>query len=187
MQYVSPDILVFMLLFVPVLLTATLGMVTYFYIKALKKLNEYKMSEQANIQKAQLEYEEIIKRASKKADEIILSSVSLDEKIKKSVQESYEKALQKELGKLNEKNINILNSVSKDIVSMLKQRADEDYSKVKQELEEYKKERLKEIDENIYELLLSVSKETIGKTLSLEDHQELIIKALEDAKKEKVL
>lgn len=194
MEYITPDVIVFILLFAPVFLTAVLGVVIFFFAKTVDKLHasqkellSFKAQKEEIISEAQKEYEEIVKRASKKADEIISSSFSLNEKIKQSAEESYEKALQKELGKLNEKNIDILNNISKDIVSMLKQKAEEDYSKVKKELEEYKGERLKKIDENIYNLLLDVSKETIGKALTFEDHQELILEALDKAKKEKGL
>ena len=48
----------------------------------------------------------------------------------------------------------------------------------------YKKSSLQKIDESIYGILLLVSKEVLGKTVDTETHQELIMHALDSAKKE---
>jgi len=61
------------------------------------------------------------------------------------------------------------------------------YKKMEDEIEAYKAERLKRVDETIFEILKDVSAKAIGKTLSLEDHEDVVVKALEDAKKEHVL
>jgi len=52
------------------------------------------------------------------------------------------------------------------------------------EIENYKKERLKEIDQKIYQMLGEVAKKTIGKTIDLSDHEKLVTEILEKAKKE---
>ena len=61
------------------------------------------------------------------------------------------------------------------------------YKKMEEEIEAYKKERLQRVDEKIFEILKEVSSKAIGKSLSLEDHEDVVIKALEDAKRENVL
>jgi hypothetical protein len=61
------------------------------------------------------------------------------------------------------------------------------YQKMEKELEVYKAERLKKVDEKIFEILKDASTKAIGKSLSLEDHEDVVIKALEDAKRENVL
>jgi hypothetical protein len=58
---------------------------------------------------------------------------------------------------------------------------------MEKELEVYKAERLKKVDEKIFEILKDASTKAIGKSLSLEDHEDVVIKALEDAKRENVL
>jgi F0F1-type ATP synthase membrane subunit b/b' len=57
-------------------------------------------------------------------------------------------------------------------------------AETEKEIENYKKERLKEIDRKIYQLLAKVAKKTIGKAIDLSDHEKLVIEALEKAKKE---
>lgn len=61
------------------------------------------------------------------------------------------------------------------------------YKKMEEEVEAHKKERLKKIDEKIFEILKIVATRAIGKSLSFEDHEDVVIKALEDAKRENVL
>jgi len=61
------------------------------------------------------------------------------------------------------------------------------YKKMEEDLEIHKKERLKKIDEKIFEILKVVALRSVGKSLSFEDHEDVVIKALEDAKRENVL
>jgi hypothetical protein len=58
---------------------------------------------------------------------------------------------------------------------------------MEEELAVYKAERMKKVDEKIFEILRDVAAKAIGKALSLEDHEDIVVKALEDAKKEHVL
>lgn len=109
---------------------------------------------------------------------------------------------------LKTKNIEIFQDVSKDIEvntndeiknfkeSMqklttlsqeeVKKKIDLDYKNSKKEIEDYKKEQLKKIDLEIYEFLEKISKIVLGKALSLSEHEDLIEKSLEKAKKEGV-
>jgi len=109
---------------------------------------------------------------------------------------------------LKTKNIEVFQNVSKDIEintleeirnfkeSMqklttlsqkeVKKKIDTDYDTAKKEIEVYKKEELQKIDSGIYELLEKIAKEVLGKALSLSEHEDLIEKSLEKAKKEGV-
>ena len=109
---------------------------------------------------------------------------------------------------LKTKNIEVFQNVSKDIevdtmkeirsfkesmqkLTVLSQKEarrkiDANYEASKKEIENYEKEELKKIDSGIYELLEKISKLVLGKALSLADHEDLIEKALEKAKKEGV-
>jgi F0F1-type ATP synthase membrane subunit b/b' len=61
------------------------------------------------------------------------------------------------------------------------------YKKMEEEIAAYKKERLKAVDEKVFEILKAVSVKAIGKSLSFEDHEDAVLKALEEAKAENVL
>jgi len=66
----------------------------------------------------------------------------------------------------------------------VKKKIDADYVASKKEIEDYKKEELQKIDSGIYELLEKISKLVLGKAISLSEHENLIEKSLEAAKKE---
>lgn len=109
---------------------------------------------------------------------------------------------------LKSKNIEVFQNVSKDIETnttaeiknftesmqelttssekLVKKKIDADYSSVKKEIENYKEEEFKKVDQQIYELLEKVSKLALGKALNLSEHEDLIEKSLEKAKKEGV-
>ena len=53
-------------------------------------------------------------------------------------------------------------------------------------IDNYKKEKIKEIDQKIYQIIKEVCKKTIGKTIDLSFHEKLVMEALEKAKKEKL-
>lgn len=63
---------------------------------------------------------------------------------------------------------------------------EETLSKVGAEVQVYKEARLKRVDAAIFEIIKQVSQKVIGKSLSLEDKEELVMKSLEEAKKENV-
>lgn len=54
----------------------------------------------------------------------------------------------------------------------------------KKEIEDYKQERMRQLDKQIYEKLGKIAKETFGKVINLAEHEKLIQEALEKAKRE---
>lgn len=66
----------------------------------------------------------------------------------------------------------------------VKRKIDFDYANSLKEIENYKKEELQKIDQEIYEFLEKISKLVLGKALSISEHEKLIEKSLEKAKKE---
>lgn len=51
----------------------------------------------------------------------------------------------------------------------------------------YRDEKLKEIDNKIYQILSAVAKKTMAKGIDLSSHEKLVLEALEKAKKEKMI
>ncbi len=100
-------------------------------------------------------------------------------------------AAKKELSKIQELNLRTSNELSKDFANKLgeiyrsiNEIINKKVIKVEEEIKNYKKEKLKEIDGDIYKMLGEVAKKTIGKTIDLSDHEKLVMEALEKAKKE---
>ena len=111
-----------------------------------------------------------------------------------------------QIDELNRQNIQLLQNAYKDIIDyssstigvfkeemkketfdskkLADQKIQEQYEKLDAELEEKKKEAIERINQNIYKVLLFVSKEALGKKISSQDQQELILASLDRAKKE---
>ena len=107
---------------------------------------------------------------------------------------------------LKSKNIEVFQNISKDIEvntmgeiknftqsmeeltvslqKLVRKKIDTDYTQAKKEIKDYKEEELKKVDRQIYELLEKVSRLVLGKALSLSEHEALIEKSIEKAKKE---
>lgn len=69
---------------------------------------------------------------------------------------------------------------------IVKEKIDEEYLSIEKDLEEYKKQKYKKIDEDIYKILYRVSEMVLNQGISYDKHKELVIEALETAKKEQV-
>lgn len=132
------------------------------------------------------------------------SSVQISE-FEKAISE-FTKTYSQVLQDLKTKNIEAFQNVSKDIETNtmeeinsfkesmqklttlsqeeVRKKISIDYETSQKEIEAHKQEELAKIDSGIYELLGKVSKLVLGKALSLSEHQDLIEKALEKAKKE---
>lgn len=63
---------------------------------------------------------------------------------------------------------------------------DEAYKKVEEEIEAYRKSRLQKIDEQIYEVIKKVSQDVIGKAIEAQEHEEMVVKSLEEAKRQNI-
>jgi len=66
----------------------------------------------------------------------------------------------------------------------LKQQAQEGFMSAQKEISDYKRESLRHVEDAIYLILNLVAKSVLGKVLSLEDQQDLIIHALNEAKQQ---
>jgi len=62
----------------------------------------------------------------------------------------------------------------------------EAYQKAEAEVEEYRNERLRNIDESIVMILKEVARKVLAKEISQEEHEKLVLKALEEAKRQGV-
>ena len=58
-------------------------------------------------------------------------------------------------------------------------------SEVNKKLDLYQQGRMKEIDAQIYQIVEQAAKNSVAKVVNVADHQELVMSALEQAKKDK--
>lgn len=135
------------------------------------------------------------KNEFKKTSEEIIKSYksqfeSADEQIKILLTE-LNQAAKKEFSKIQETNLKTSEELSKDftqkfakIYQLTQDSLNKKVAETEKEIENYKKERFKEIDQKIYQLLGEVAKKTIGKAVDLSTHEKLVMDALQKAKKE---
>lgn len=63
-----------------------------------------------------------------------------------------------------------------------KKAIEQSYQRMESEILAYKQKRLNLIDQSIHQVIREVTEEVLGKAIHTEQHQEIVIKALEDAK-----
>lgn len=125
------------------------------------------------------------------------------------VSQEFLSSYQSALDELKSEDIKKFQSISKDIESdaqsqvqdfariieeetisaqkIVEEKIEEEYQKVKTELDEYKNTQYGKIDENIYGIIRKVSEKIIGKAMPLEDSEQLVAQALEEAKKDVII
>ncbi len=67
---------------------------------------------------------------------------------------------------------------------MVDQKISSEFKKLEEEINAYKARQLHNIDDKVYKILAQISKDVFGKVLTIEDHQDIILKALEKAKEQ---
>lgn len=56
---------------------------------------------------------------------------------------------------------------------------------IKRDLDTYSKAKFKEVDAKVYQIISETAKNTVGKVINMVDHQDLVMTALDQAKKDK--
>jgi len=80
----------------------------------------------------------------------------------------------------------MLSSFTVQLQSEVKQQLTGEFAKARQQIEEYKRQRIQLLEDHIVDVLEDIVASTLSKKLSLSDQNEFIYKALEQALKEGV-
>lgn len=168
------------------------------------------------IAKAEREASSIIQTAHSEATKKVLEAGKIGAEVQQKVLTDMEKvakdytaSYQKILEQAKSESLNLISNMSTDV----KQAATEEieamrialqeevaktkeatktaitgaYAKIEKEIESYKQARIGKINETVFEIIQQVALRVIGKSLTQRDHGELVIKSLDEAKKENVL
>lgn len=100
--------------------------------------------------------------------------------VKKTALESTEAELQKEIKSFRE----VITEEIIDSHKKIESQTLEEMAEVNRQMEAYKAEQIKLIESQINQIIQKMTKEIIGKSLSLNEHQDIVMEALEKAKKE---
>lgn len=108
-------------------------------------------------------------------------SHGFEEEHKKQIEE-YRKSLSQSLTNIE----STAKNMEKDLQKEIKDFHDKLLPDLQKEIEEYKKSRMKQAELMISHVVQNVSQEVLNKSISLEDHQKLLIESLEKAKRDEI-
>lgn len=199
------------LIIVAVLLLVLLVLLSTILKFISKWINNLRATETSGAQKirqgAQIEANRLVEEARKRSIAIISDSTDITNATKDKIKKALDASSKELLEEYKKQTTSTLNMATRRIEKDLMEEVEDfkttlhretvgsqeevekkigaEYNKIKIELEQYKKEQMKNIEENVYEILHDLSKTVLGKALNMEEHQELVIKSLEEAKRSK--
>ncbi len=95
-----------------------------------------------------------------------------------SISKKVEKEAVREINQLSE----VLEMETAGVQKMVGEKLEEEYKKSAIEIDQYKLQKLREINLKLRDLITDISRTVIGKNISIEEHSDLVIKALAEAK-----
>jgi len=187
-----------------VLLSAVLAVVLAGYDQRVKEINSLKEEQEETERKARQQALRIIEDARNKAISI-LQQVTIDTQRQKELLDSqvgeitqqqlkeYKQYLQK-VSKEIEKGVEaqakdyqkILEIETVGAEKVVAAKIEEGYIKAEKDVEVYKQKLMDKAREEIVVIIAEASQELLGKTITIDDQTELIMQALEEAKKQHV-
>ncbi len=176
------DILIYLNLGLIALVFALLVMVIALYFR-IKKASMVREDATISDKKTQAELSlKISEAAVSRINEITQgSSVRVEESVRKFADEMARLAQEKskEIGDFIEKQ-------EQDQVKESQFFVANSLVKIEKEVEEYRQNKIEKVDEQIRQIVLSAAREVIGRAISLSEHEDLVSKALERAKKDQL-
>lgn len=195
------------------LLGLVIGTVAFSYRQLIKKYYHLKEEEDQRLHQARQAAQTIIAEANQKAQVMLAETGHFSDQLredfvqeithaKKIQDQHYQKLLQAIQSEVN----NLMQSISKEVTSQTSGQVEtfmtslqkqilssqesvmaalkQDYQKVQTELKDYQQQMQKRLDHSVYQILASVASRVLGKTINLEEHEELVLDALNQAKRE---
>lgn len=168
------------------------------------------------IESANKKAEEIILHASEIKQEstnFLQDSVELmladQRKILEEASTALSKQFEAQLKQVNDNNIQLLKNIYKGIETdvesdyseykdvikkqtfeaenIAKEKIKQEYEKLEIEIKDYREKMLNKVNDDIYKILINISKSVLGKSLDTKEHEDLIIDSLNRAKKENII
>jgi hypothetical protein len=188
-----------------VLLSVALAIVLALYEKLARDLKSYRADKDLFEARARQRAIKVVEGAKDRALAILEEAKLQAQNDKQDLSEELQKASQQQIENYKQTLQNISKAIEEDAKNevddfkklleteavgaqkSMTTRVEGEYVKANQTVEEYKKRRLAEVDQNIFEILRDVSKDIIPMGMSFEQHSELVKAALEEAKRQHVI
>jgi len=88
--------------------------------------------------------------------------------------------------KINDLAESIQNEVTQ-VREVAQAQVSQEFTTSQEKIKAYEAQKIKELDTKVYQVLSAVAKKTLGRAIDLSTHEELVLEALERAKKEKLI
>lgn len=174
------------------------------YRKAVSKLTEHRVVQSKLLAKSEDQSMEIINKAQQQAaaiiqstDQFVRASNQNFEKNLKTVSEQELSGLKQTLTLAKQE----IEKVTQEISNQLKDNSADSFEQVRKaysvqlekaygvalsDIEKYKKEKSAEVDKKVLEMVRQITAEVLNTSLTQKQHSELVVKALEEARKKHV-
>ena len=110
---------------------------------------------------------------------------SLNQEVAITAQEAKDEIIKEAQIRIGEIGSSIESGLS-EIPRLIEGKVEEQIAKNEKELAVYKEQKFKEIDTKIYQLIGQIAKKTIGRSIDISTQEQLVVDALEKARKEKM-
>lgn len=135
-----------------------------------QKVKELKVSYNTQLNQLVLEDEKKLEEAEEKVGDL----TELEKNEKKKLEKEYKEKLEK------------ITAQSEKALTQAKEKAKELEKEAENRAETYLKNRQKEVEEDLMNLVMSVTKKVLPQGITYQIHKELVLSALQDVKKEEI-
>ena len=185
-------------IYILLFLISCFGVYKYFclrsvYLSLKAKENKLKdadyviLSSEKILENDKNKYEQVIEESYKKAQVIIKDAKVFNDDTKQQVLAELGKSIQTITAEIKQETLEEV-EVQKQATQRL---VESDYDQVKVDVERYKKEQFAAIDKQVADkvamLVNQITKEVLGHGIAIKDQEELVIKSLENARKQSIL
>jgi len=141
---------------------------------------------QAGLEKNLSEVKQMVQNATEGIIEAYRNQfLAMSREIEASGLDAHEQLIEVTKEKVNELSAGISQQLA-EVRKGAEEKVSQELLATDEEIAAYKQQKIKEIDSKVYQMIGEIAKKTIGYAIDLSTHQELVLEALEKAKKEKL-
>ncbi len=184
MNYKYIDITILSLEILALLMALIAGVWIIIWAQKLRKKEQRLKDEAEKIKdKAKIEADYIIKQSFIQSQEVLKTASQMKSNLESKIDENLDQVIKDSAKTLEAQS----KEVQKAYFESLQKVKTEETAKTKQELEEFKKAQMEQVKDRAEVLVAQILQKVLGKAISPKEHEDLVIKALDEAKKEGVL
>ncbi len=154
------------------------------YVRMQRKLERFQEEEDAIKAKARQKAKAILDNAQEAAFQIANESVLTAEENRQEIKAKLGEVVGRQLKEYQKMVHGASGNIEAEVAKTIELKMDTAFKEAQVEIASYKKQRAAEIDNQAKQAVKQFSREVLGKSLDLAQHEDLVIQALEKAKRE---